>query len=166
MEKGYEQKVRRDLSDALEGRHSRDSLREAVKDVPADIMNRRAANVPYSLWDMLEHIRITQWDILQYILNPAHESPSWPSGYWPDKGNMATAEKWKQSTAAYLKDLDRLKAMITDQTTDIFAPREHMQGNSIFQKAMLVINHTAYHTGEFILCRQVLGNWHSMLEGR
>lgn len=166
MQTEYEDTIRKDLIAAMEGEHSRNSLREAVLEVPEKIMNIRAEHVPYSLWDMLEHIRITQWDILRYIKDPGHTSPQWPQGYWPSKNATATTEKWEQSVSAYVADLEELKQLVMDNNTALFVPVKHMNGNSVLQKILLVINHTAYHTGEFIFCRQILGYWQSLLAGR
>lgn len=161
-----EAKIRSNLIEALEGENARIGFNEAVKDLPLKALNMKTANVPYTLWDMVEHMRVTQWDIVQYIKYPEYVSPEWPQEYWPRMSELATLDKWEHSVSSFNKDLDELEALINDRNIDIFAPVVYMNDDSIFQKALLAINHTAYHLGEFILCRQALGFWKSLLSGR
>lgn len=155
--------LRQVLTDALSGTHARDTLFDAIEDFPEDLMNTKPPHVPYSFWQLLEHIRITHWDLLHYMTDPEHVSPNWPEGYWPKESDKATPQKWEECITSFKKDREALQQIIADTKTDLFAPLSHMQGSTIFEKMMLVINHTAYHVGEFIMARQTQGYWESTL---
>jgi len=126
---------------------------------PLDHINVCPPQVPYTPWHLLEHIRITQWDILEFIRNPAHVSPSWPEGYWPQPEAQATAEQWQQTVAAIQAGLDDLQAMVRDPATDLFSDLPHAAGYNILREVLLVADHNAYHIGEFAILRQVMGTW-------
>jgi len=154
--------ARNRIISGLRGRGAHLSLAEAVADFPVELMNRAPDNVPYTCWHQLEHIRICQVDILRYVQDPGYESPSWPHGYWPSPGATADEEAWQRTIDSYNADLDEFIALIND-TEDILAPVEHNNGRSVMGSALIVIDHTSYHLGEFILSRQSLGSWKSLL---
>lgn len=153
------------LVSALRGKGAHLSFDEAIHDFPAKLMNEKPNNVPYSFWHQLEHIRITQWDILKYIEDPNHQSPDWPAGYWPAQGATADSAAWDKTIAHYHADLKELVALVEDPKAELLKPVPHMSNRSIMRSAMLVVDHTAYHLGEFVMARQILGYWKSMLAG-
>jgi hypothetical protein len=108
---------------------------EAVKDFPAELINRKAEGVPYTPWQLLEHMRIAQWDILEFSRSASHVSPEWPEGYWPDKSIEAGDE---------------------DPATDLYAPVPHGEGQTILREALLVADHNAYHLGALVTLRRAL----------
>ncbi len=151
--------LRRQLIRGLRGEDTHMGLDEAVRDFPDWAINARPPNVPYTPWHILEHLRITQWDILAYITDPSHVSPDWPGGYWPDPAEEADRDRFKGTIAAFQADLRALEALILDPATDLAAPLPHAPRHSILREVRIVANHNSYHTGEFAILRQVMGSW-------
>lgn len=135
------------------------ALDEAVAEFPVRQINTKPPNVPYSFWHLLEHIRIAQRDLLEYVQDPKHASPSWPDGYWPAPDATTDAAGWKRTIAAIKKDLGRMDRLLTDRRVDIFAPVPFANDKSVVRCAFLVLDHNAYHLGEFAILRQVMGLW-------
>jgi hypothetical protein len=135
------------------------SLDDAVASFPTAHINAKAPNVSYSFWHILEHIRIAQWDLLEYVQDPGHESPEWPEGYWPAPDATTNAAGWKRTIAAIKEDLERMGRLLGDPAVDIFAPVPFAGGKSVVRCAFLAIDHNAYHLGEFAILRQVMGLW-------
>jgi hypothetical protein len=135
------------------------SLDEAVADFPADHMNARPPNVPYSFWHILEHIRIAQSDLLEYVQDREHRSPGWPEGYWPAPDATTDAAGWKRTIAAIKKDLARMDRLLADPKVDVFAPVPFANNKSVLRCAFLALDHNAYHLGEFAILRQVMQLW-------
>ncbi len=151
------------LVPALLGRGAHLSFDQAIADFPDELINVKPPNVPYSFWHQVEHIRIAQWDLLEYIRTPDHGSPAWPREYWPPESAQASLSQWNESISRYRDDRDALVQLIQDPSTDVLSPVSHMSGRSVFRACLLVIDHTAYHLGEFVMARQVLGHWESEL---
>lgn len=154
-----EDSLRQIITNFLGEKEAHASLREAVKDFPLDLINAQPPNVPYTFWHLLEHIRIAQWDILEYIKNPKHQSPDWPEGYWPKKSAKTDEAGWQKTLDQYEKDRKELVKIVSDPKTDALKEVPHMQGNTILREAILVIDHSAYHIGEFSILRQVMNAW-------
>lgn len=152
------------LAAGLRGEGAHLTLEDAVRDFPESLMNEKPPHVPYSFWHQLEHIRIAQEDLFLYASSPGNVSPSWPEGYWPDVGETADQDTWNATIAAIKADRSRFVEFISAPDTDLFARAEHMNGGSVFRTAMLAIDHTAYHLGEFVMGRQILGYWQSALD--
>lgn len=152
------------LTAGLRGEGAHLTLEDAVRDFPEALINQKPAHVPYTFWHQLEHIRIAQEDLFLYASSPGHESPSWPQGYWPDADRTADADTWNATITAIKSDRARFIDFISAPETDLFAPAAHMNGGSVFRTVMLAIDHTAYHLGEFVMGRQILGYWQSALD--
>jgi hypothetical protein len=135
------------------------SLADAVKGFPLKDMNVRPPNVPYTFWHLLEHIRIAQWDIIDFIKNPDYEELEWPLGYWPAKNATATKKDWDETIARYRSDLKEIIALVKNPRTDLHAKIPHGDGQTILREAILIVDHSAYHIGEFAILRQVVTNW-------
>ncbi len=149
--------IRKHLLASLKGRNAHISFEETIKDFPDDYYNKKISGIQYSCWDLLEHLRLTQWDILDFILNSEYQSKTWPDSYWPnDKGN---AEKWKRSVKDFLKDRKELEAMVEDNAIDLYDPIPHALDYTIFREIILVIDHNSYHTGQLLMLRRALGIW-------
>lgn len=155
--------VRARLIPALRGHGAHMSFDDAIADFPAELRNRKPPNTPYSFWHQLEHIRIAQWDLLRYATDPDHSSPAWPSDYWPGSEEKADERAWCATIAGYREDLEGLVALVSDKTVNLLAPVEHMDGRSIMRACLLVVDHTAYHIGEFVMAEQILGHFRSAL---
>ncbi len=131
----------------------------AVAEFPPDQMNARPPNVPYTPWQLLEHMRITQWDILGFIRDRRHMSPEWPEGYWPAKEEQAGEARWRETIQAFREDLAALQALASDPTTDLYAPIPHGDGQTTLREILLAADHNSFHLGEFAILRQVMGSW-------
>ncbi|HEY0323759.1 MAG TPA: DinB family protein [Pyrinomonadaceae bacterium] len=127
-----------------------------VKDFPVEIINRKAEHVPYTPWQVLEHMRIAQWDILEFSQSAAHVSPPWPEGYWPASDAEADENAWNRSVEAFRADLEAMKHFIEDPSTDLFSPLEHGTGQTILREALLVADHNAYHLGVLVTLKRLL----------
>ncbi len=149
--------IRKHLLASLQGRNAHLSFEETIKDFPDDYYNKKISGVQFSCWDLLEHLRIAQWDILDFIVNPEYQSISWPDSYWPkDKGDI---EKWNRSVKNYLNDRKELEIMVGNNAIDIYSPIPHVPDYTIFQEIILVIDHNSYHTGQLLMLRRALGIW-------
>jgi hypothetical protein len=157
--------LRSQLTQLLDGRGAHMDFVEAVADFPDEAINARPPNVSYTPWHLVEHVRITQWDILEYVRNPGHVSPPWPIGYWPQTDAVATPAQFRESVAAFEADRRALRAMLTDTSIDILAPIPHTPGHSLAREVRIAADHTAYHTGEFAIVRQVMGTWPAGRDG-
>jgi hypothetical protein len=135
------------------------TFEDAVDEFPDWAINERAPSVSYTPWHLVEHLRITQWDILEYIRNPDHVSPEWPRQYWPDPAAQATPEQFRASVDAFLADRRALEAMARDIDVDVLAPIPHAPRHTIARELRVLANHNSYHVGEFAVLRQVMGSW-------
>jgi hypothetical protein len=135
------------------------SLDEAVADFPVGAINAKAPNVPFSFWHILEHIRIAQSDLLEYVRNAKHVSPPWPEGYWPHRDATTDAAGWKRTIAAIKNDLKRIDQLLADPEIDIFAPVPFANDKSVLRCVFLAIDHNSYHLGEFGILRQTMNLW-------
>jgi hypothetical protein len=142
------------LLELLDGRSAHIGLESAIKDFPLEHINTRRENSPHTAWDLLEHIRIAQWDILEFSLNAKHKSPKWPDGYWPKK--EATKAEWKSSVKQILKDLKAFKKLVNDKKTDLYAKIPHGDGQTILRETLLVADHNAYHLGQLVLIKKMI----------
>lgn len=151
--------VARELVALLEGSRSHMGFDDAVAELPFERVNDRPPTTPYSLWHFVEHIRIAQWDIIEFIRNPQHVSPDYPLGYRPAVGARIDAEGWLKSLEGVRHDLQELKVLAGDPATDLFTPLPHAPGYTIFQGILTAAAHNSYHIGELALLRQVMGLW-------
>lgn len=131
----------------------------AVADLPIEVRGAKPDGIPHSPWRLLEHMRIAQWDILEFSRNPRHVSPSFPDGYWPHGDVPPDDSAWDRSAAAFRADLHAMCDLVADETTDLFAPIPHGEGQTILREALLVADHNAYHLGQLIVVRRALGAW-------
>ena len=151
--------LRNELAKLLAGGSAHADFDRAVADFPADLRGVRPEGAPHSAWELLEHIRIAQWDMLEFSRNPGHESPAWPSGYWPSSSEPPSGEAWDQSVAQFRTDLDAMKKLVENPPSDLFAPFRHGEGQTLLREALQLADHNAYHLGEFIFLRRLLGAW-------
>jgi len=151
--------LRRQLAEGLRGEGVHMSFDEAVADFPDWAINARAPKVTYTPWHLLEHLRITQWDILEYVRDRAHVSPAWPIGYWPDPAAEATRDEFEATIAGFRADLAALEAIALEPAVDLVAPIPHAPRHTILRELRLLLNHNSYHLGEFAVLRQVMGSW-------
>jgi len=131
----------------------------AVADLPTDRRGEKLPGVPHTAWRLVEHMRITQLDILEFTRDARHVSPKWPDEYWPADDAPPSAKAWTASIAAYQKDRAAMIAIVEDTKNDLLAVLPHGKGQTIAREAMLLADHTAYHVGQLILLRRALGAW-------
>ncbi len=151
--------LREHLINYLEKLHTHMLLPDAVKDLPEELINQKPGGLPYSFWDMLEHIRISQIDMIDFIHNANYKELEWPKEYWPEPGVKATKKMWDQSLKQCEEDLDILKKIVNDPKTDLFAPIAHGSGQTIFREVLQVVDHAGYHIGQLIVMRRLANNW-------
>lgn len=132
---------------------------EAIADLPVELRNRKPAGAPHTPWQLLEHMRIAQWDIVEFSNNPKHISPEFLAGYWPENDFPPNHAAWDQSVASFRRDLKAMQRLVEDPATDLFARIPHGEGQTILREALLVADHNAYHLGQLVLVRRLLGAW-------
>ena len=154
-----EERTRRELLQLLNGRNAHMTFANATAKFPPDHINSRPPNVPYTFWHLVEHLRLAQADILEFIVDAGYEAPAWPEGYWPTPDAQASEEEWQQSLAAFAVDQTQLAALIQDPQIDLTAEMSHAPGYTILREILLVADHNAYHVGELAILRQVMGVW-------
>lgn len=140
----------------LRGGGAHISFDDFIAAFPIDLINREIEGVPYTPWQVLEHMRIAQWDILEFSRGASHVSPKFPEGYWPAAGVVADAEKWNETVRTYRSDLQALAELVDDPSVDLFAQVRHGDGQTILREALLVADHNAYHLGTLALMKRVL----------
>jgi hypothetical protein len=151
--------LRQHVVNLLAGKGAHADFDTAIKDLPAAARGKRPEGAEHSPWEILEHLRIAQWDILEFSVNPDHKSPAWPSGYWPKSQAPENAIEWNQSIEHFRRDLKRMSALVSSEDTDLFKKIPHGDGQTILREALLVADHNAYHIGELVLLRRLLGVW-------
>jgi hypothetical protein len=132
---------------------------KAVAGLPPELRGARPAGVPHTPWRLLEHLRIAQWDILRFCIDVGHVSPAFPEGYWPAGDAPPDPGAWERSVEAFRADLAAMQALVADPATDLFAPLPHGQGQTVLREALLVADHNAYHLGQLVVVRRLLGAW-------
>ena len=143
----------------LDGLDARMPFEDAVADFPEAAMNERAPNVDYTPWHLLEHLRLTQWDILDYVTNPDYAERTWPADYWPHPDAVATRDDWDATIAAFLTDVAALRGLVADPDRDLMAAIPGTPGHTLLREVRVVADHNSYHVGEFAILRQVMGTW-------
>ncbi len=152
------EEVREQLRRALRGAAHPD-VSSALDGVPSGDRGRRAAGFSHTLWQLLEHLRIAQRDILDFGRKPDHESPEFPKGYWPESESPPSDSAWNESLRAFHDDLKALEKIVADPKVDLVAPIAHLDGVTWFRELMLVVGHNSYHLGQVVQIRRALGCW-------
>jgi uncharacterized damage-inducible protein DinB len=147
------------LSELLRGGHAHATFDRAVKKLPFDRAGVRPAELPHSAWELLEHIRIAQNDILRFSQGPDHVSPEWPEGYWPASPAPESEAQWKKSVSAIRRDLNAFERLLGERAGQLDKPFPWGQGQTLLREALLIADHNAYHLGQIVLVRQLLGIW-------
>ena len=151
--------LREHLGKLLTGSEAHIDWKAAVDDMPPKLRGAKLQGSPHTLWELLEHARIAQWDILEFSRDPKHVSPDFPSGYWPASAVPPNDAAWDKSVKAFETDLDAMAQLVSNPATDLFAPIPHGSGQTILREALILADHNAYHLGQFVLVRRMLGSW-------
>jgi len=133
---------------------------EALEGFPVKLRGVRPKGAPHSAWELLEHVRIAQWDILEFSRNPKHVSPGFPAGYWPKSAAPPSPADWTKSVKAFLRDRKTFQKLVTNPKTDLLARIPHGSGQTVLREILLAADHNSHHLGQFILLRRLLGAWH------
>ena len=153
----HEKALRDQLARVLDWDHAHARFDDAVTGFPADLRGTRPSGAPHSAWELLEHLRIALWDILEFSRDGKHVSPDFPSGYWPSAQTPPDANAWDESAAAYRRDLKALADLALDPDVDLYAKIPHGDGQTILRELVVAIDHNAYHVGQLMLVRRMLG---------
>jgi len=156
---GNDAALRKHLIELLRSRGAHADFDEAVDGLPEGLRGAKVKDVPFTPWRILEHLRLAQWDILEFCRNPKHKSPQWPEGYWPEGDAPPNAAAWDASVAAFRRDLGEMEKLVRDPSHDLFTPIPGGQGQTLLREALLVADHNSYHVGQLILLRRMLGAW-------
>jgi DinB superfamily len=131
-------------------------VRSELKDFPRKLRGRKPEGAPHTPWQLLEHMRLGQWDILQFSVDAKHVSPKWPEGYWPETEAPPSDQAWNKSVKDFLADLDEMCKLVRDPKRDLFAKIPHGTGQTLLREALLVADHNAYHLGQMVMVRRTL----------
>lgn len=142
----------------LRGEGAHQNFDQVIRDFPEASRGRKVKGVPYTPWQLLEHMRIAQWDILEFSRDSAHISPKFPDGYWPKNATPPGRAAWNMSVKQFRKDLEAMQKLVMDPSTDLYARIPHGDGQTILREALLVADHNAYHLGQLVLFRRLLQN--------
>jgi hypothetical protein len=148
--------IREQLAALLRGGNGHMTFEDAIAEFPMKAINRKPPNFNYSFWHLLEHMRVVQWDILEFVRDPGHVSPEYPAGYWPPENAAAGPSEWKKSVRAFRSDLKAVESLVMARETNFFEPIPHAKGYNVFREVLLVADHNAYHIGEILTLRQVM----------
>lgn len=152
-----EKSLRDQLKQVLDWDHAHLKFDDAVKDFPPALRGVRPAGGPHSAWELLEHLRITLWDILEFTRDPKHVSPKFPDGYWPASEAPPTESAWDESVAAFRADLRAMTEIVADESIDLYARIPHGDGQTVLREIVLTADHNAYHLGQLVMVRRILG---------
>ena len=148
--------LRKHLLYLLRGGGAHLSFDDLVNSFPPDLCNRRIEGLPYTPWQVLEHMRIAQWDILEFSRDANHISPEFPKGYWPRPEELGTPELWQKTVDEFRQNLQQMEALLEDESTDLHAKLSHGDGQTVLREAMLIADHNAYHLGVLTVMSRIL----------
>jgi len=154
-----DQSLRKHLIELLDGAQAHATFDNIVADFPAESRGVIPKGLPHSAWMLLEHMRIAQWDILDFSRNSKYKAMKWPDNYWPKSAAPPSAAAWEKSIKSFQNDLDAIKKLVSDPKIDLFAQIPWGEGQTILREAMLVADHNSHHLGQLIDVRRILGIW-------
>ncbi|MDX6443461.1 MAG: hypothetical protein QOH71_535 [Blastocatellia bacterium] len=146
-----EQTLRDHLVSLLRGADAHISFDDFIAGFPPESCGQRIEGLPYTAWQVLEHMRIAQWDILEFCRDAKHVSPKWPEGYWPKPAQLGNVELWQESAEKFRADLKQMEKLVADQSTNLFSAIPHGSGQTILREALLVADHNSYHLGALVV---------------
>jgi hypothetical protein len=159
MKKSPDAALRHHLNDLLAGVGAHAKFADIVKGLPPKLRGAKASGLPHSPWMLLEHMRIALRDILEFSRNPRYTSPKWPGGYWPKTEAPPNAAAWGKSIQQFGEDLKAMQNYVANPRTALFAPIPWGDGQTVLREALLIADHSAYHLGQFLDLRRMLGAW-------
>jgi uncharacterized damage-inducible protein DinB len=151
--------LRQQLVKFLNWQEAHASFDSAIEGIPPELTGRQPEGLPYSPWQLLEHLRITQRDIVDFCRDSNYTEPKWPDDYWPATVAPPSADAWDESVAAYREDLKQFQQFVADPGLDLFATIPHGTGQTYLREVLLIVDHAAYHIGQIVAVRRLLGAW-------
>jgi hypothetical protein len=151
--------LRKQLVKLLTSSEAHADFEAAIKDLPTDLRGKVPPNAEHSPWQLVEHLRIALWDIVEFSRSAKHESPKWPDEYWPNSPEPPNEKAWDETVEAIRADLKVFAALISDKDTDLYGKIPHGDGQTILREVLLAADHNAYHVGQLVLIRRLLGAW-------
>jgi hypothetical protein len=149
--------IRKHLLQLLSGRGAHISFEDAVEGWPAKLRGVKPDKAPHTAWQLVEHLRIAQWDLLEFSRDPKHESPKWPEGYWPETAAPPNDKAWDESVAKFKGDLEAMRELVAGPKLDLLAPCPPDCGKPLFRNALVLADHNSYHVGQLMFLRKMLG---------
>lgn len=159
MKENKDESLRQHLIYLLGGGGAHAKFDEVVSDFPAKLRGKRVEGLPYTAWMLLEHMRIAQRDILDFSVNPKYKAREWPEGYWPKSEAPPNPGAWNDSIKEFKKDLKAMEDLVANSKTDLYAKIPWGEGQTVLREALLVADHNAYHLGQLVTLRRLLGAW-------
>ena len=156
MEKSSQAYLRQQLAKHIDGGEAFKPIETVLDKIPYDKTGIIPDPLPYSIWQQLYHIRYSQLDILKFSRDPNYKAPNWPDDYWPSNPSPATEEEWKALKKSYFQEKEDFIRLIKDESLDLFSPLQHGDGQTLFREALLIIEHTAYHSGQLLMMMRLL----------
>jgi len=154
-----DKQLRDHLTELLTGGNAHAGFEDAVKDFPEKLRGTKPKGLPHSAWMLVEHLRLAQWDILEFSRNPKYQAPKWPDDYWPKQEAPQSKEAWDESVTRFRENLQAMQELVTDPETDLYSQIPWGDGQTILREALLVADHNAYHIGQLIDVRRLVGAW-------
>jgi hypothetical protein len=151
--------LRKELDRLLSGKGAHADFDAAMAELPASLRGVRPEGAQHSAWEILEHLRIAQHDMLEFSRDVKYQSPSWPEEYWPKSPAPVKADDWDNSVKAFKRDLAAMRKLVSDAGAELFTPFAHGDGQTLLREALQMADHNAYHLGELVLLRRLLGAW-------
>jgi len=151
--------LRTHLINLLDSKSAHITFKKVLKDIPPAFRGMKTAQLPYTIWEQLEHIRIAQWDILEFSRNAKHVSPIFPAGYWPVAEAPEDEAAWSKSLECFNRNLQEIIALVGNHSVDLFERIPHGSGQTILREVLLLADHNAYHLGQIVVLRKILGAW-------
>jgi hypothetical protein len=155
----HDQLLRDHLLELLRGGHAHANFEKALAGLSPELRGRKAPNLPHTIWQLLEHLRIAQWDIVEFSRDAHHASPPWPEGYWPKTEAPPDDAAWNHCVDSFNRDLQAMRDLVADPQTDLYAKLPWGDGQTVLREVMMLADHDAYHLGQIVSVRQALGDW-------
>ena len=159
MKNDHDSQLRQHVLYLLEDGGAHAKFEDVIAGLLPNLRGKKVGSLPYTAWMLLEHMRIAQWDILEFSRNKKHVSPAWQKAYWPESDAPPSASGWKKSVESFRKDRAAMAALVKNSKTDLFARIPWGDGQTILREALLVADHNAYHLGQLVTLRRLLGAW-------
>lgn len=159
MNNSNDDTLRAHLIDLMVGGNAHATFDDAVADLPANLRGSVPQGLPYSIWQLVDHIRIAQWDILEFTKDQEHQSPKWPDEYWPKEAEPENEAAWNDALKQIEADKEEFVGIISNPNNNLYQALPKGDGQSILREALLIADHLAYHTAEIIVLRRLLGAW-------